>query len=407
MTAIPPDTAPRRLVVAHVVKTLSVGGVQRVLLEILKHTDTTRFQPIVLCMERRGEWGEELAANGMQVDLFGREYPWRHVFSRKMLGLWSLVRWLRANRVDVLHIHMPKAALFLILAGKLAGVPCVVLHHHALYRDHHWASLSPARLWMESRVTRLADVLIAVSETVSACTRETFGLPPERIAVVPNAGISQDPGGAAPQLAAPCPEVPAGAKVIGVVGRTVPDKCFEDLLDAAPRVLAREPDTQFWIVGDETGNQSVRPQLEEQARRLGLEKNVHFLGFRNDVPALLTRLQIGVVCSRTEGCPNTLLEFMGAGVPTVVTDIPSLTIVVEHEKSALVVPLHNPERLADTLVRLIQDPALAQRLAAEAHRASQTYSWSDATAACEALYQRVLSRKGKWPGEGRDENPAG
>ncbi len=387
--------ATKHLVVAHVVKTLSVGGVQRVLLEILKHTDTARFRPIVLCMERRGEWGEELAADGMQVDLFGREYPWRHVLSHKMLGLWPLVRWLRANRVDVLHIHMPKAALFLILAGKLAGVPCIVLHHHALYRDHHWASLGPLRLWMENRVTRLADALIAVSETVSACTRETFGLSPERITVIPNAGISQNPD-TAPQLAAPCPEVPAGAKVVGVVGRTVPDKCFEDLLDAAPRVLAREPDTQFWIVGDEAGNQSVRPQLEEQARRLGLEKNVHFLGFRNDVPALLTRIQIGVVCSRTEGCPNTLLEFMGAGIPTVVTDIPSLTIVVEHEKSALVVPLHAPQRLADALVRLIQNPALAQRLAAEAQRASQTYSWSDATAACETLYQQVLQAKGQW-----------
>ncbi len=159
--------------------------------------------------------------------------------------------------------------------------------------------------------------------------------------------------------------------------------------------MAREPDTQFWIVGDETGNQSARPQLEEQTRRLGLEKNIHFLGFRNDVPALLSRIQIGVVCSRTEGCPNTLLEFMGAGVPTVVTDIPSLTIVVEHEKSALVVPLHAPERLADALVRLIQNPALAQRLAAEALRASQTYSWSDATAACETLYQQVLQAKGQ------------
>jgi hypothetical protein len=205
--------ATKHLVVAHVVKTLSVGGVQRVLLEILKHTDTARFRPIVLCMERRGEWGEELAADGMQVDLFGREYPWRHVLSHKMLGLWPLVRWLRANRVDVLHIHMPKAALFLILAGKLAGVPCIVLHHHALYRDHHWASLGPLRLWMENRVTRLADALIAVSETVSACTRETFGLSPERITVIPNAGISQNPD-TAPQLAAPCPEVPAGAKVV-------------------------------------------------------------------------------------------------------------------------------------------------------------------------------------------------
>jgi hypothetical protein len=94
--------------------------------------------------------------------------------------------------------------------------------HTALYRDHHWASLGPLRLWMENRVTRLADALIAVSETVSACTRETFGLSPERITVIPNAGISQD-SGAAPQLAAPCPEVPEGAKVIGVVGRTVPD----------------------------------------------------------------------------------------------------------------------------------------------------------------------------------------
>jgi glycosyltransferase involved in cell wall biosynthesis len=400
MTSAPENNrSSKRLVVAHVVKTLSVGGVQRVLLEILKHTDTTRFRPLVLCMERRGEWGEDLAAGGMQVDLFGREYPWRHVFSRKMLGLWPLVQWLRVNRVDVLHIHMPKAALFLILAGKLAGVPCIVLHHHALYRDHHWASLTPARLWMESRVTRLADALIAVSETVSACTRETFGLSRERITVIPNAGISPD-SGAAPQLAAPCPVVPEGAKVIGVVGRTVPDKCFEDLLDAAPRVLAREPDTQFWIVGDEKSRQSVRPQLEEQAQRLQIEKNVHFLGFRNDVPALLSRIQIGVMCSRTEGCPNTLLEFMGAGVPSVVTDIPSLTIVVEHEKSALVVPLHNPERLADALVRLIQDPALSRRLAAEGQRMSQAYSWSDTTAACETLYQTVLRGKGKWPENG-------
>lgn len=383
-----PDHRP---VVAHVVKTMSLGGVQRVLKETLSCVDQTRWHPIVLCMERRGEWGDELAESGLQVDLFDRPYPWRKMLSSKMRALPAMVRWLKTNRVSVLHLHLTKATLFMVTAARLARVPCVILHHHALYRDHYWKNLSPRRLRQEAKMARRADAIIAVSESVADCTSESLGLARESIHVIPNAGISSQTGQKKPGL--PLPDVPEDGKVIGAMGRLVPDKCFEDFIDAAALVLQRHPDCRFWLAGDEKGGESVRNELEAQVSRLGIGDRFQMLGFRNDLQNLLAHIDIGVLCSRTEGCPVALLEFLGAGKPVAVSDIPSLTNIVKDSESGLVVPLHDAKALAGAIEHLITDEPLAQSLAQTGQAQVAGYTWPEAVRRYEALYTSVLKSK--------------
>src|SRR5262249_13420266 len=103
--------------------------------------------------------------------------------------------------------------------------------------------------------------------------------------------------------------------------------------------------------------------IRAAAREAGVEARVDFLGRRDDVPALLERARVFVLMSESEGFSNVFLEVMVVGMLIVVIDIEGNRVVVENEREALLVPLGDGEALARALTRLLEDRALADRLA--------------------------------------------
>jgi glycosyltransferase involved in cell wall biosynthesis len=132
----------------------------------------------------------------------------------------------------------------------------------------------------------------------------------------------------------------------------------EDFIAALALMRVRRPDVQGWIVG-EGGRQA---QLEALAGQLGLAGTVHFLGRRRDVPAVLRRATLGVLCSQQEGLSNAVIEGMAAGLPMVVTDAGGNRELVAHEKRGLVVPVRNPQALSEAMFRVLDDPMRARQM---------------------------------------------
>jgi glycosyltransferase involved in cell wall biosynthesis len=159
--------------------------------------------------------------------------------------------------------------------------------------------------------------------------------------------------------------------IVGTVARLTPVKGLIYFLRSIPTVLAASPNTRFIIVG----GGFLQKSLEEEANKLGIEKNVIFTGFRQDVPSLLKFFDIFVLPSLKEGLPFAIIEAMATAKPVIATDVKGNREVVEDGISGILVPPKNPQSLAKAIINLLQDKERAKKMGNEGFsRAEQIFS---------------------------------
>jgi glycosyltransferase involved in cell wall biosynthesis len=207
---------------------------------------------------------------------------------------------------------------------------------------------------------RRCDHLIANTQDIANYMRRQ-GWPAERTHYLPNF-VTPETVPALPRSAFATPE---DAPLALALGRLHPNKAFDVLLDA----LAELPRLHLWLAGE--GEQ--RAALEQQAARLGLGGRLRFLGWRDDVAALLATVDFLVCPSRHEPLGNVIIEAWAADVPVVATASEGPAALVADGASGLLVPVGDAAALARAMARLMTDKALRARLAAggrAAHRAA-------------------------------------
>ena len=197
------------------------------------------------------------------------------------------------------------------------------------------------------------------------------GWPRERAHYLPN--FVPDPRAAA-AAREPALERPHGAPLVLALGRLHPNKGFDLLLDA----LAMTDELHLWIAGEGP----LRDDLARQAERLGLAGRVRFLGWRDDVPALMATADFLVCPSRHEPLGNVVIEAWAAGLPVVATASDGPAALIEEGRDGLLVPLMGrpeggAEALADAMQRIAGDAELRARLA-QGGRAAYEASFTEA-----------------------------
>ena len=152
-----------------------------------------------------------------------------------------------------------------------------------------------------------------------------------------------------------------GGPTVVAVGRLVEQKGLDILLSAWVRVVSRLPDWKLALVGDGP----LASQLKALGRKLGIEKSVHWLGHVSDPFPLLRGAKLFVMTSRFEGMPNSLLEAMACGLPSVISNAsPGPCELIGYGESAaeLIVPVEDAESTAEAIIRLARDHTLRRRL---------------------------------------------
>src|SRR3972149_5280591 len=178
--------------------------------------------------------------------------------------------------------------------------------------------------------------------------------------------------------------IPTDAKVIGTVGRLSPEKGYGFFLKAAHEVSEKKKDCFFLFAGD--GIQTHA--LEEQARSLGIKDRVIFAGKRSDIPEVLSAMDLFILSSLTEGQPMALLEAMAAGTPSVATSVGDAPKILKAGEAGLIVPPSDSQGLAEGILQLLDDPALAARLSmAAARTVEESYSSNRMAAEYRACYK--------------------
>lgn len=306
-------------------------------------------------------------------------------------ALAQLLRVIRLYRPQILHSHTSKAGFLARLAGRLSNVPLVVHTIHELPQNATRSRLKKALYWaMEKLAAGWCDHLITVSKVNQHQILGERICRPEKLSLIPG-GLALDNY----RARGPAPwNLPSDAVVMGMAGRLEAAKGHADLLQAMARLAERNPRLHLVIMG--SGH--LREQLERQRDELGLKERVHFLGWVEDLISAMAALDLFVLSSHYEGLGVVLLEALALGRPVVSTRVGGTQDIIEDGVTGLFAPAHDPVGLAETIQRMLDDPALANRLAeAGQARVRRDYSAAQADRKVLDLYLGQLRSRGLQP----------
>jgi glycosyltransferase involved in cell wall biosynthesis len=358
------------------------GGTERQFTNLALGLDAARYDLRFGCLHAKGPLMDPIRARGIAVD----EYRIPKLFHRDTASAqMRLARDLRRTRVRIVHSYNFYANVFAIPAARLARVDAVI----ASIRDMG-IYLTPRQLQVQRLACRLADVVLVNAEAIRRWLIAD-GYPAERIRVIGN-GIDLAPFEAPHTPGTLHHEIglPADTPLVFVVSRLVPRKGLEQFLEAAAIDAPRHPGAH-WVMAGVAEQPDYAVELERLAARLGLGRRIHFLGPRNDVPALLADAAVAVLPSLSEGLSNVLLESMASGAPTVATRVGGAPEVVEDGVNGLLVPPGDAAALARAVGRLLDDRALAVRVGAAARTLVRArFSLAAMVAQTTAVYDALL-----------------
>jgi glycosyltransferase involved in cell wall biosynthesis len=358
--------------VVHLVESLEIGGAEKLVCDFVmgRGADATS----VICLEVIGALGESLRAQGFRVDLVGMKSRWRTIDRLRSL--------LKRERPDILHCHNFTAHLYGAMAARLVGGIRVLMTKHGALVPHR----SPTGLlnrWL-ARTTQVVAVSPEALQVMKPWERPD-GKP---ILYIAN-GISLRP------YEKPVSREDArdrlgwsrGNFMVGIVARVTAIKGHVRLVEVFSRILKRIPSAMLVIVGDGTAREAVERRIDD----LGLEPSVYFLGERQDVPLILSALNVFCLPSETEGMPITLLEAMAASRPVVVSTVGAIPAVVEDRVSGILISPFDSDAIEQALLSLAEDPQRAALMGeAGRRRVARDFSSETALRNYEEVYQGML-----------------
>ena len=276
-----------------------------------------------------------------------------------------LLRFMRRENIAILHCHLFTASLSGAGVARMAGVGAVLETCHGPEVWRMGKGLR-ASFWVDRQVGRLVDKYIAVSHAAARHLSETKRVPKNKIRVIHN-GRDLDRFGSTNSQRRAATRNSLGLRdepTILTLARLDEQKGHRHLIDALAKVAAHRPDVVTILAGEGP----LEDRLRAQSTALGLTERVRFLGYRRDVPELFEAADMVVLPSLYEGLPLVAIEALAAGRPMVATEVDGTPEVVIHEQTGLLVPPANPTALAAAIERLLDNPELASRLAADGRK---------------------------------------
>lgn len=277
---------------------------------------------------------------------------------RLVFGCYRLFRLIIRERFDVVETFTHHANLVGLPVAWIARVPRRIATHHGRPDMPSWLGSLHSYLANTSIVTHF----VVVSEHLREEVVEIEHVREDKVSVIlngiPDHDAKTDLRSAARRIRSEL-GVPDSGHLVLSIGRLVPEKGHQYLIEAVPGVIEHFPDTIVAIAGDGP----LREPLQRRIRDLALEKVVLLLGTRSDVNSLLAAADLLAHPSVREGCPLALLEALSMSVPIVASTFAGAKGVFEHERTALLAPTQDPGAFSAALVTGLASPQLRHRLA--------------------------------------------
>lgn len=366
------------LTVLHTIGSGGPGGAETLVLNLATGLDPKRFRSVVVLPP--GPWLNR-KLRGAGVPLY--EIEWSKWFDPR--GPLAMIKIVLKEKADLIHSHLPGQNFLSCIVGTLTKRPTLVTYHGAVeFNDSH-TTKGRLRLWY---VRKSASRMIVVCDFVGNLMK-SMGFPSDKVVRIYNGidtvkfkkGIS---GLTRRELG-----ITRSTRVITMVANIRESKGYDYFVRAAAETLVRYPDALFLAVGD------IDPRLGAPLRtlveELGLGKRFKFLGFREDIPEILSDSDIFVLSSTSEGLPLVMLEAMASGKPMVVTQCGGPQEVLEDGKTACLVPPADVSKLSEKISYLLNKRDEADNLGRNAMtKVDLDFTLDGMLQKYEALYQATI-----------------
>jgi sugar transferase (PEP-CTERM/EpsH1 system associated) len=381
-----PDSATSKIKIAHIVLGLNVGGLERVVLKLLTHTDRTRYAPVVCVLDEPGVLAPQLESIGIPLRMIPRG---PRLNPRLPMDLES---WLHQEDARIVHTHNASPHLYGALAARLARLRLHARHFPRIVHTKHGRNDPGSRrkVLVNRIASSLTDRVVAVSNDVANLALELEHVRPDKVMTILN-GVDTEEyrPGADPAAARERLGIPTAGFHVGCVARLAAVKDHRTLLDALAILRARRPDVHLTLIGDGP----ERRALEEHVSRIGLGSAVTFAGEQGDIASLLPAFDVFALSSRSEGISLTLLEAAAAGLPIVATAVGGNAEVVDDGETGLLVPPHEPARFAEAIEVIARREDRAEMGTRGREKVKRRFSVEQMARAYDDLYAELLDMR--------------
>lgn len=299
----------------------------------------------------------------------------------------------RKGRFDIVHTHTAKAGALGRMAASFAGAPVIIHtpHGHNLY-----GYFSPAASAMiagtEKFLTRFTDEIIALTELERSDYISSGVAGDGKVSVIYQ-GLELDKFTRDWKSAFNLKNVlkiRPEDRVVGLVGRLEPVKGSDVFIEAAALIIKKRPDVRFVVAGEG----SLRSVMEKRAAELGISASIIFAGWREDIPDVISLMDIMVLPSLNEAVGIALIEAQAEGIPVVASRVGGVPEVVRDGKTGILVPPSDPAAIADAVIGLLDDkPKCAAMGEAGKAWVRDRFKAEDMVKKTSELYMRLLNKK--------------
>ena len=375
--------------VLHIITHLPIGGAQDNTLLTVEKLDKERYNVILACGPQ-GEWIKRAQNIPDLKIIFIKELIRKIHLFYDIVAIFKIYSIIKKERCTIVHTHSSKPGFSGRIAAKLAGVPVLIHTIHGFpFHDFMPKPVQIFYILVEKFLSRLSDCLITVSK-LNMQKAVDMGISEKEKFLNIYSGICfkrfvkrRDKKSVKKEL-----KISAKSSVVGMVGRLSEQKAPETLFYAIPEILKKHSNTIFLIVGDGEKKKS----LIRLTDKLDIVNRVKFLGNRQDIPDLLSVMDVYVLPSLWEGLGRSLTEAMYFSIPVVASKVEGVPELVEHEKTGFLVQPKDSHALSRYVIQLLDNATLRKRMGQFAkQKVTVDFSADEMVSRIDKLYQKQLS----------------
>ncbi|WP_110516235.1 glycosyltransferase family 4 protein [Herpetosiphon llansteffanensis] len=379
-----------KITVAHVITGFAsaegAGGSALFGIEVARALDKSRFRPIVCGIHRydapsEQRWLETLAAEGIETRIM---VPERRKLRYDMVRFSALFNQLiQEQAVDIIHTHVERIEFFISVQKLLhpSYYPKLV---RTLHINSMWVTRPLVRRLMNIAYSQLFSEEIAISQATKTMldnrmAARVFG----RSATLIQNSL---PLARLQKFDLPKQHTPFSPPRFLLIGRLEIQKAQDIFIQAAALVLQHSPDAEFWLAGEGTQEANFR----QLAANLAIEHAIKFLGPRDDIPEVLSQVDVLVSTSRWEGFATVILEAMAARTPIIASDIGGNNEQVVDGETGLLVEAENASAVAEAMIWMLEHRSEAALMGQRGYEWGQQFTMERTAAQYEAIYERLI-----------------
>ena len=385
----------RKVRVLHIITRLIIGGAQENTLWTVKGLmKLDRYDVKLISGPPLGPEGslvEDAKKDGVDLIIFPQLRRAINPFL-DVMSLLKLYRFIKKERIQIVHTHSSKAGILGRLAAKLARVPVIIHTIHGLpFHPYQNKALN----WLYRKLERLAGSWTTKIITVSDAMLEgacSAGVAPREKFITIYSGIETkkfvdlkcDVISLKARLG-----IPVNAPVVGKIARLFPLKGHEYLMQAAPLIVKEFPDVRFLLIGDGI----LKEELRNEAKRLDILDNFIFAGLipPDDIPPLIYAMDVLVHTSLREGLARAIPQALLCAKPVVTFDIDGAREVVKDGRTGYIVLPKDTKALAEKVISLLKDRTKSSQFGEEGKRiAAPLFGVDTMVERIDALYRELI-----------------